>query len=165
MALAYIGLGSNLDQPQQQLNIAKDAINGLPDTQVTACSSIYQSQAITLDEVPQSDFLNAVIEIDTGLTAESLMDALLLLESQQGRVREKRWGPRTIDMDIILYADKRINTQNLTLPHVEMENRLFVLLPLYEIAPDIDIPGKEKLKALINRVADQSLQQVGKFNG
>ena len=165
MALAYIGLGSNLDQPQQQLNIAKDAINGLPDTQVTACSSIYQSQAITLDEVPQSDFLNAVIEIDTRLTAESLMDALLLLESQQGRVREKRWGPRTIDMDIILYADKRINTQNLTVPHVEMENRLFVLLPIYEIAPDLDIPGKDKLKALINRVTDQTLQQVGKFNG
>ena len=98
----YIGLGSNLSQPLQQLNSAKDKIVNLPGTGLKKCSSIYQSTALTLDDEPQNDYLNAVIEIETTLTAEMLLDSLQQIELSQGRVREKRWGARTIDLDIFV---------------------------------------------------------------
>lgn len=165
MTVCYIGLGSNMNQPLQQLNKARDNIHSLPATSVLKCSSIFQSQAITLDDEPQDDYLNAVIKIETEFTAEQLLDALLAIENEQGRKREKRWGARTLDLDILLYGDQVIQNKSLTVPHAEIENRNFVLFPLHQVAPDINIPGKKSLKELLNKVSDQDLVKVDEFNG
>ncbi len=161
----YIGIGSNLNQPLQQLNTAKKNMAILPEITLLQCSSIYQSAALTLDGEAQNDYLNAVIEIDTTLDAESLLDAMQQLELGQGRTREKRWAARTLDLDILLYGDQKINTSRLIVPHNEIENRYFVLLPLSQIAADINIPGKQKLKILLEKTADQVLEKVSEFNG
>lgn len=163
MTVCYIGLGSNLNQPLQQLYTARDNIDALPEVRVTNCSSIYQSKALILDDEPQEDYLNAVIQIETDLTAESLLDALFSIEFKQGRVREKRWGARTLDLDIILYGNQLIQTERLTVPHIEIENRNFVLTPLYQVASNINIPGKKSLKDLLAHIGDQELQLVAEF--
>jgi 2-amino-4-hydroxy-6-hydroxymethyldihydropteridine diphosphokinase len=164
MTLAYIGLGSNLQNPQQQLNQAKTAIAELPDTQIKQCSSIYQSPAMTLDNEPQNDYLNAVIAIDTTLDAEHLLDQLQRIENAQGRVRDKRWGARTIDLDILLYGDLQASGEQLNLPHAEMHKRRFVLEPLQQIAPQLRIPAQADLQTLLQAVQDQPLKKIGEFN-
>ncbi len=164
MTLAYIGLGSNLRNPQQQLNQAKTAIAELPDTQIKQCSSIYQSPAMTLDNEPQNDYLNAVIAIDTTLDAEQLLEQLQRIEDAQGRVRDKRWGARTIDLDILLYGDLQISGEQLNLPHAEMHKRRFVLEPLQQIAPQLRIPTQADLQTLLQAVQDQPLKKIGEFN-
>lgn len=161
----YIGLGSNLDNPLKQLNDAKNKISNLADTSLLQLSSIYQSKALTLDNEPQNDYLNAIIEIETFLEAENLLSALQQIELDQGRVREKRWAARTIDLDIILYADQQIKTERLIVPHKEIENRNFVMIPLSQIEPDIEIPGKGKLKKLIKSLSNQALDKMGEFDG
>lgn len=165
MTVCFIGLGSNLCQPMQQLQQATKSIAELAETSLIKCSSIYQSKAITLDDEPQEDYLNAVIKVETQLSAEALLDALQGIEKLQGRTREKRWGARTIDLDIILFGDQLIKTSRLTVPHAELGNRNFVLLPLTEIAPDIKIPGMKTLNELKNQVSEQTLIMVGKLNG
>jgi len=165
MSICYIALGSNLNKPEHQLNQAKKAISQIAQTAVTKCSSIYKSEAITLDGKAQPDYLNAVIQVDTGLTPEALLDALQLIENQQGRVREERWGARTIDLDIVLFADQTIQTDRLIVPHPEMNNRNFVLYPLYQISPELGIPGGKSLKELLPMVSEQSLIKMGEFNG
>jgi len=164
MTVCFIGLGSNLCQPMQQLKQAKKSIADLAETRLVKCSSIYQSKAITLDDEPQEDYLNAVLKIETQLSAEGLLDALQAIEKNQGRTREKRWGARTIDLDIILFGDQLINTSRLTVPHAELVNRNFVLLPLAEIAPDTKIPGMKTLNELKNQVSEQTLIMVGELN-
>ena len=161
----YIGLGSNLNEPLKQLNDAKDKIANLPDTRLLQLSSIYQSKALTLDNEPQNDYLNAVIELETSLTAENFLNALQNIELDQGRVREKRWAARTIDLDILLYGDQQIKTERLIVPHIEIENRHFVMIPLSQISSDIEIPGKGKLKKLIESLSDQALEKMGEFDG
>jgi len=161
----YIGLGSNLNQPLQQLNMAREKIAALADITLLQSSSIYQSEALTLDGDPQNDYLNAVLEIQTTLEAEPLLDALQQLENEQGRVRDKRWGARTLDLDILLYGDQKIKTSSLSVPHIEMQNRNFVLLPLSQIAPQINIPGEQTLKKLLEKNRDQVLKKVNEFNG
>ena len=165
MSVCYIGLGSNLQNPQQQLNAAKNAIEQIPNTNVIKCSSIYQSEAITLDGKIQPDYLNAVIKIETQLMSEILLDELQSIESQQGRVREKRWGERTIDLDILLFGDQQIKTERLTIPHCEMKNRNFVLYPLSQISPELKLLGNDKLADLLTAVSDQCLNKLGEFNG
>ncbi len=161
----YIGFGSNLNQPLQQLNNAKNKLSNLPQIKVLKCSSIYQSKAITLDNELQNDYLNAVVKIETSLDAETLLDTLQKIETEQGRVREKRWGVRTLDLDILLFGDQQIKTARLTVPHKEIENRYFVLLPLFEIAPDIKIPEKNSLQKLLEKTNHQVLKKVNQFNG
>jgi len=161
----YIGLGSNLDEPLKQLNDAKNKIESLPDIKLSQLSSIYQSKALTLDDEPQNDYLNAVIEIETSLDCESLLNALQQFELDQGRTREKRWAARTIDLDILLYGDQQIKTERLIVPHVEIENRNFVMIPLSQLNSDIEIPGKGKLKNLIENLSDQALEKVSEFDG
>lgn len=160
----YIGFGSNLNQPLQQLNNAKNKLSNLTQIKVLKCSSIYQSKAITLDGGPQNDYLNAVVKIETSLDAETLLDILQQLEIEQGRVREKRWGARTLDLDILLFGDQKIKTARLTVPHNEIENRYFVLLPLFEIAPDIKITGKDSLQSLLEKTNHQALKKMNQFN-
>lgn len=165
MAHCFIGLGSNMQQPRLQLQSAKNAMASLPQSAIKACSSIYQSKALTLDDEPQDDYLNAVIELTTQLEPEELLNALLEIELKQGRTREKRWGARTLDLDILLYDDEIIETDRLTIPHCELTQRNFVLVPLHEIAPNIDIPGKESLNVHMKRVGDTALKKVGEFDG
>ncbi|HEY9200616.1 MAG TPA: 2-amino-4-hydroxy-6-hydroxymethyldihydropteridine diphosphokinase [Gammaproteobacteria bacterium] len=164
MTLAYIGLGSNLSDPQQQLNQARAAIAELPDTQIKQSSSIYQSPAMTLDNEPQNDYLNAVIAIDTTLDAEQLLEQLQRIEDAQGRVRDKRWGARTIDLDILLYGDLQLSSESLNLPHAEIHKRRFVLEPLQQIAPQLRIPAQAELQTLLQAVQDQPLKKIGEFN-
>lgn len=166
MITCFIGLGSNMSQPEQQLITAKNAIDDLPDCKVIKCSSIYQSKALTLDDEPQDDYLNAVIKVETTLSAELLLDALQSIETEQGRTREKRWGARTLDLDIILYGDLTIQTERLSVPHPEMLNRDFVLLPLYQIAPEINMPASDKiLNDFVAKLVTNSLKRVGEFDG
>lgn len=161
----YIGLGSNLSEPIKQLNAAKNKIANLPDTTLMQLSSIYQSKALTLDDEPQNDYFNAVVEIETSLDAESLLNALQQLELGQGRTRDKRWAARTIDLDILLYGDQQIKTERLIIPHREIQNRNFVMIPLSQITPNIEIPGRGKLKKLIKNISNQILEKVSEFDG
>jgi len=165
MSVCYIGLGSNLQNPQQQLNAAKIAIDQILNTKVIKCSSIYQSEAITLDGKAQPDYLNAVIQIETGLMPEILLNELQKIENQQGRVREKRWGERTIDLDILLFGQQQIKTERLTIPHCEMKNRNFVLYPLSQIYPELKLLDNNKLSDLLASVSGQRLNKLGEFNG
>jgi len=165
MSVCYIGLGSNLQNPQQQLNAAKIAIDQILNTNVIKCSSIYQSEAITLDGKAQPDYLNAVIQIETGLLPEILLNELQKIENQQGRVRDKRWSERTIDLDILLFGQQQIKTERLTIPHCEMKNRNFVLYPLSQIYPELKLIDSNKLSDLLASVSDQRLNKLGEFNG
>ena len=137
--LSYIGIGSNQSQPIAQAKQAIAALNKIKGTTVLACSSLYSS--VPMGPQDQPDYVNAVAKLKTSLTAYELLAALQEIEQNQGRVRkENRWGPRTLDLDIILYSDHVINSEHLTIPHYGMKEREFVLYPLYEIAPQLQLP-------------------------
>ncbi|MBS0968929.1 2-amino-4-hydroxy-6-hydroxymethyldihydropteridine diphosphokinase [Chimaeribacter arupi] len=139
MIRVYLALGSNLAQPLDQVNAALAALDALPQTRRVACSSFYRSTPLGPQDQP--DYLNAVVALDTTLLPETLLDATQAIEQQQGRVRKaERWGPRTLDLDMLLYGDQVINTPRLTVPHYDMMNREFMLYPLAEIAPDLVFP-------------------------
>lgn len=139
MIRVYLALGSNLAQPLDQVNAALAALAALPQTQLVTCSSFYRSMPLGPQDQP--DYLNAVVALDTTLAPEALLDATQAIEQQQGRVRKaERWGPRTLDLDMLLYGDQVINTPRLTVPHYDMMNREFMLYPLAEIAPDLIFP-------------------------
>ena len=142
---AYVGLGSNLDDPATQIRRAIDRLAEVGDTEVVAVSSMYRSAPF--GPVEQPDFLNAVAHLRCRLSATELLRRLLQLERAQGRVRGERWGPRTIDLDLLVFGDEVFEKSELTLPHPGIAARNFVLLPLQEIAPDLVIPG-------LGRVAD-----------
>lgn len=146
--ISYIGIGSNQEEPIKQAKSAIEALKKLPKTQLTKCSSLYSSKPMGPQDQP--DYVNAVAELETQLSALELLDALQEIEQSQGRVRkENRWGPRTLDLDIILYDDKQINNSRLTIPHYGMKVREFVLYPLFEIAADIVLPDGTLLSQLI----------------
>jgi 2-amino-4-hydroxy-6-hydroxymethyldihydropteridine diphosphokinase len=156
---AYIGLGSNLGEPLQQLQTALDALNQLPDTRVVNCSSFYSSKP--MGPADQPDYINAVAELETALAPQELLLALQAIEQTQGRVRTgQRWGARTLDLDLLLYGDEVINTDSLQVPHPGLAERDFVLVPLAEIAPDIVIPGQPALKQLIEHCPDYGLERL-----
>lgn len=145
---AYIGLGSNLDNPRRQVRSAIAQLAALPYTHLTVQSSLYCSEPMGPAEQP--DYINAVAAIDTLLTPHALLDALLGIERLHGRVRSAtRWGPRTLDLDILVYGDRVIDDVRLTVPHPGIAERPFVLHPLAEIAPEIEIPNKGPIRALI----------------
>lgn len=136
--LCYIGLGSNLDDPKHQVRQAIATITNTTGIQLLKSSSLYQTKPVGPQDQP--NFINAVIECKTILSAEALLKTLLSIEQQQGRIRNKnqlRWGPRIIDLDILLYGHARISLPHLTIPHPEMMNRDFVLTPLIELNPDL----------------------------
>ncbi|WP_285130532.1 2-amino-4-hydroxy-6-hydroxymethyldihydropteridine diphosphokinase [Leclercia adecarboxylata] len=148
MTLAYIAIGSNLASPLEQVNAAVQALGDIPHTRVVALSSFYRTPPLGPQDQP--DYLNAAIALDTALNAEALLDNTQRIELQQGRVRkEERWGPRTLDLDIMLFGDAVINTERLTVPHYDMKRRGFMLWPLCEIAPDLIFPDGESLSALL----------------
>jgi 2-amino-4-hydroxy-6-hydroxymethyldihydropteridine diphosphokinase len=129
----YIGLGSNLNHPQGQVKRAIEAIAQFPETTLVQSSSLYRTKP--WGGVPQDDFVNAVVHIKTTLSAQMLLKQLLVLEKKHEREQTARWGPRTLDCDILLYGKQVIFEHDLIVPHPHMHQRAFVLVPLIEIAP------------------------------
>lgn len=146
MTTAFVGLGANLGAPEATLRSAVAAMRALPGTRVTGLSSLYRSAPV--GPAGQDDYLNAVARLDTTLTPHELLSALQAIENAHGRVRQERWGPRTLDLDLLLHGDDCIATPELTLPHAELTNRNFVLVPLLEIAPDAALPVGAPLSLL-----------------
>ena len=134
MVQAYLGLGSNIGDRKQQLLKAIDLIGNIKGIKVTEQSSIYETAPIGYTDQP--NFLNLCLEIETELSPQQLLKHCLDIEQQLHRVREIRWGPRTLDIDILLYSDNIIETDNLSIPHPRMQERAFVLIPLNDIASD-----------------------------
>jgi 2-amino-4-hydroxy-6-hydroxymethyldihydropteridine diphosphokinase len=163
-ATAFIGLGSNLDEPRQQVARALRELAGLPDTTLAAQSSLYRSAPMGPPDQPA--YINAVARLETRLAPEALLDALQAIEARHGRVRgDERWGPRTLDLDILLYADVRIDKPRLQVPHPGLAERNFVLQPLAEIAPDLDIPGLGPLRDLLARCPPDALERLVGLRG
>ncbi len=132
MERVYIGLGSNLASPEEQLRSAIEALRQLPASQLHGVSAFYQSDSLLPG---QPRFTNAVAALDSNLAPLQLLDALQAIEKQQGRERHERWGPRTLDLDILLFGDQLIDEPRLKVPHYHMQARAFVLYPLAELAP------------------------------
>ena len=162
--IAYIGLGSNLEDPRSQLQRALVDLAGLPDTRLVARSSLYRSAPLGSPDQPdlsnQPDFVNAVAKIETALVPQALLHALLNVEHQHGRKRTFRNAPRTLDMDVLLYDDMQLHEHGLTIPHPQMHLRAFVLQPLLEIAPDIGIPGVGQAQRLLQACQGQVLERM-----
>ena len=158
--VAYIGLGSNLEHPQQQLAQAITALNGLHRCRVLARSRLYHSSPMGPQDQP--DYINAVVKLSTRLGAHELLHALQAIEQSQGRQRNgQRWGPRTIDLDILLYGDQLIDSKDLTVPHPGLPHRAFVLYPLWDLDPDLLIPAEDRplpLQRLITDLQQQDTQ-------
>ena len=157
MAIAYIALGSNLHTPLEQLKRALNALAQLPQTQLMAVSSFYRSKPLGPQDQP--DYLNAAVEISTALSPLALLDELQRIENEQGRVRLRRWGERTLDLDILLYGDEIIQSERLTVPHYDMHNREFVIVPLAEIAPNLILPNGQKLAELDDRFTVHQMEK------
>ncbi len=148
MIQAYVGLGSNLNDPVQQVQVALAALSDLPETRCVRHSSLYRSAP--LGQADQPDYINAVAMLDTRLSARQLLTELQAMERIHGRVRgAERWGPRTLDLDILLYGDMQLESEELTVPHPRLAERSFVLYPLCEIAPDLEIPGLGSVQQLM----------------
>lgn len=140
MIRVYLGLGANLDAPLQQLQHAVNALMQLPQSELAAVSSFYGSKPMGPQDQP--DYVNAVAALDTRLAPEALLDELQRIELEQGRQRkDDRWGPRTLDLDILLYGEEVIATPRLTVPHYGLHQREFVVYPLLELAPALQVPG------------------------
>lgn len=155
---AYVALGSNLQDPRQQVLRALTELNGLPGTRVVAQSSLYLTTPLGYDDQP--DFINAVAAVDTTLGAPELMRALLALETAHGRERPFANAPRVLDLDLLLYDALQLDTPELRLPHPRLHERGFVLLPLAEIAPELAIPGRGSVLELAQKLPDQGVQRL-----
>ncbi|MBN2647158.1 MAG: 2-amino-4-hydroxy-6-hydroxymethyldihydropteridine diphosphokinase [Thiotrichales bacterium] len=154
----FIGLGANLDQPSLQLETALAALARLPSTELVQSSAFYVS--FPLGPQDQPDYLNAVCELRTALAPQSLLRALQAIELQQGRVKKRHWGERVIDLDILLYDDLQLQTDKLQIPHPQLHLRDFVLIPLAQIAPTLQIPGLGSLKSLIATLQQSYLKPL-----
>jgi 2-amino-4-hydroxy-6-hydroxymethyldihydropteridine diphosphokinase len=158
MACAFVALGSNLDDPSGHVLQAMDELSDLPGTRVHRRSALYRTAP--MGEPDQPDFINAVAQLGTQLDPFALLDGLLAIERRHGRVRSRRNAPRTLDLDLLLYDDRTLDTQGLHLPHPRLHERAFVLLPLAEIAPDANIPGRGRVASLLAGVAGQRVDRV-----
>lgn len=159
-AHAYVGLGSNLKDPRRQLRHACSALAQLPATRLQRCSSLYRTAPV--GAIVQPEFMNAVCVLETALTPVDLLQRLLAIEAAQGRMRTQAppGGPRTLDLDLLLYADQVLQAPDLTLPHPRMHERAFVLYPLVEIAPAVVIPGRGPAAGLLPAVAAQAVTRL-----
>ena len=151
MTLAYIAIGSNLASPLEQVNAAVQALGEIPQSRVIAVSAYYRTPPLGPQDQP--DYLNAAVALETALDAETLLNHTQRIELQQGRVRKaERWGPRTLDLDIMLFGNENIHTDRLTIPHYDMKNRGFMLWPLFEIAPQLIFPDGATLKDILQQL-------------
>ena len=153
--IAYIGLGSNLSNPIEQLKTALHSIAALPSTRLLQSSSFYGSKPLGPQDQP--DFVNAVCKIQTNLSVKDLLHHLQKIELEQGRIKKRHWGERLIDLDILLFGDDIISTDELTVPHKQIALRDFVLIPLVEIAPGLIIPKLGTIESLIVALEDSYL--------
>jgi len=156
--LAYIGLGSNLQGPKEQIEKALKALSEAKETTLISVSSFYQSKPLL--GMPGPNYLNVVCKIETDLSALDLLNFCQEIEDNQHRVREVKWASRTIDLDILLYGDQVLVTKRLAIPHPEMINRAFVLLPLFEIEPGLKLPLLGQLKGLLERIESSDVEKL-----
>jgi len=155
----YVGLGSNLEDPVAQVLEAVEELEMIPDSILVSRSSLYRGKP--MGPADQPDYVNAVVAMDTLLSAEAFLQELQRIEDLQGRVRDgEQWGPRIIDLDLLLYGKQKINKPDLTVPHSGMHERDFVIIPLSELAGDVNIPGQGRLTALINKCENHSLRKL-----
>jgi 2-amino-4-hydroxy-6-hydroxymethyldihydropteridine diphosphokinase len=156
---AYVALGSNLDEPARQVSRAFDALGALPDTRLMARSRLYRTPPF--GPVEQPAFVNAVAGLLTQRTPEQLLADLKALETALGRETPiVRWGPRRIDLDLLVHGTSRIAGDVLTLPHPGLAERAFVLVPLADVAPDLDVPGVGRVKTLLGRVDSTNVNEI-----
>ncbi|MCX2781678.1 2-amino-4-hydroxy-6-hydroxymethyldihydropteridine diphosphokinase [Microbulbifer thermotolerans] len=158
MERVFIGLGSNLAEPVQQLRHALASIAKIPQTELLRCSSFYRSAPVGPGDQP--DYINAVAELETELAALQLLEQLQRIENAQGRERTVRWGARTLDLDILLFGPQRIDEPRLQVPHPRMAERNFVLLPLAELEPDLQLPSGESIQTLLQRCPPNRLEKI-----
>jgi 2-amino-4-hydroxy-6-hydroxymethyldihydropteridine diphosphokinase len=158
-ARAYVGLGSNLGDSVAQVRGGMTALAQLPQTRLEACSSLYRTAPVGRQDQP--DFVNAVCRVRTRLAPVALMRRLLEVERTRGRVRAgEPGGPRTLDLDLLLYGDAAIHGAELTVPHPRLHERAFVLYPLFELEPDLVIPGHGALRDLLPGCAGQRVERL-----
>lgn len=163
--VVYIGLGSNLADPLDQLQRASLALSNLPDTTLIALSSWYQTPPMGPQDQP--DYLNGVAQLNTTLPPTQLLQALQAIEQDHQRVRERHWGPRTLDLDILLYGDQVIDLPELKIPHPGIYQRNFVLLPLAEINPQLQFPDDSTLAMRLENCPSEGIVRLspGDFCG
>jgi len=155
---AYIGVGSNLGEPRAQVLAAFDALAALPHTQLVARSRLYRTRPF--GPVKQGDFINAVARLETGLSARELLAAIRRIEAAAGRIRDERWGPRTLDLDLLLHGDAQIDTPDLTVPHPGIAERSFVLAPLRDVAPGLVVPGAGPVEDLLGALPADGIAEI-----
>jgi len=156
--LAYIGLGSNLNNPKAQIEKALSAINRVEEISLKEVSSFYESRPLL--DMPGPNYINAVCGVETSLSAIDLLDVCQSIEDDQKRVREVKWGSRTIDLDILLYEQQVISNERLSIPHPEIANRAFVLVPLHEIDKEMKVPLLGPVKKLVDRINTDDLKKL-----
>ncbi len=155
---AYVGMGSNLDDPEGQLRRALFELAEIPDTRLIRSSGFYISPPMGPPDQPQ--YVNAVVELETRLPPALLLDELQRIEHAHGRVRTVRWGARTLDLDLLLFGNQIIDTPRLQVPHPGLAKRNFVLYPLQELAVDMEIPGNGTLRELLQHCSSEGLKQL-----
>jgi 2-amino-4-hydroxy-6-hydroxymethyldihydropteridine diphosphokinase len=158
MALVYIGIGSNLGDPLTQVTKALEEMAALPQTKLQAQSKLYRSLAVGPGDQP--DYINAVALLETDLAPLALLDALQAIEQSHHRVRLEHWGPRTLDLDILLFDQQEILEERLTVPHPYLSQRNFVLYPLADIDPNLILPNGSDLAALLAKCPQDGLAAV-----
>lgn len=157
--VVYIGIGSNLDDPEKHVRRAILQLGELPHSSLLRSSSLYRSKPMGPRDQP--DYINAVASIMTSLAPLALLDELQAIEAEHGRIRTGlRWGPRTLDLDILLFGEKLLNLPRLTVPHPGLHERAFVLYPLHEIDPAIGIPAKGSVASLLANCPADDLEKI-----
>ena len=159
----YIGLGSNIENPVVQIKNAIKALNELSESKVLINSGYFKSKPMGPKDQP--DYVNAVVEIETTLSADELLKKCQLIEQSQGRVKKRHWGERIIDIDILLYADQQIKTDDLSVPHPGISSRDFVYMPLLKVNPEIQVPGKGLLKTIVESASEKNTDFACQFAG
>lgn len=158
MIRAYVALGANLGHPAATVRAALAALSEIPESALIAASSLYRTAPLGLKHQP--DFINAVAALDTALAPLALLEALFAIEARFGRSRGVKNAPRTLDLDLLLYGESRMNEARLTLPHPRMHERAFVLAPLAEIAPECSIPGHGGVSELLASCRGQDVARI-----
>jgi 2-amino-4-hydroxy-6-hydroxymethyldihydropteridine diphosphokinase len=162
MARAWIGLGSNEGDRLGYVKKALGMLQRIPKTALVAVSPLYDTAPTGREGQPR--FLNLAVELETELTPEALLRELLAIEDRCGRIRRERWGPRTLDLDLLIHGEHETATEGLTLPHPRMAERAFVLVPLAQLAPDLTVPGTGKtVRALLEEIGEEKrgVKRVG----
>ena len=150
MTTAFVGIGSNLGDRETNLERALDLLAAEDGIEIAAVSEIRETEPV--GPVEQGPFLNGAARLETSLAARALLACLLAVENRLGRVREERWGPRTIDLDLLLYGDEQIDEPGLSVPHPRLHERRFALEPLADLDPGLEIPGQGSVSALLAKL-------------